>query len=310
MQSLHFKIVENPEEAEKIWEIFSPHKKLDDEWNFRYTWMKYLNIPLHFIVGFDNEKPVGLLALQYNTGKGLSPKLLNMDKPFLEFFGGVDTDDNRVFLLPGYEKYMTQFLEKIHQTAVLTSLSNEYKVGSSESVFYLDRFEVDLNGITDFDSYIDLHLSGKARRNVKHELRRSKLEGYKVDIVDGDESDLEQLFQFSIDRFGERSSFHREDRRKVYYDFLKLYPVDIFKVLLDGVTKAVVYGIVYNKTYTGINVGYDYSVPSFGKFLLSATVPRAIKLGCTLYDVGQGDNGYKSRLHITQIPQYKLALNS
>lgn len=309
MKYIEFKIVKDKTEAKKFWDLFSPHISIDDEWNFRYIWGKYLDLPLHFIVGFDNNKPIGLLALQKNHLKGLGPKLLEMDKPFLEFFGGVDTDDNKVFLAPGYEEDALQFLEQIHEPAILTSLSQQYSVGKTVSTFYLDRFMVDLNGITDINSYIDLHLSGKIRKNVKHELRRNKMEGYKVKIQNGDKNDLDLLFQFSINRFGEQSSFHMEYRRKAYREFFDYFNVDIFKVILNGDVKAIVYGIIHNNTYTGINIGYDYDIPNFGKFLFTSTIPRAVGLECKIYDVGQGDNGWKSRLHISQIPQYKLSLN-
>lgn len=309
MEQIEFKVVEAPETAKKFWDLFSPHISIDDEWNFRYIWGKYLDLPLHFIVGFHNDKPIGLLALQRNPLKGLGPRLLEMNKPFLEFFGGVDTDDNKVFLAPGYEEDALQFLEQIHEPAVLTSLSQQYSVGETVSTFYLDRFAVDLNGITDFNSYIDLHMTGKTRRNVKHALRSSKMDQFEVEIQNGDKNDLDLLFQFSINRFGEESSFHFEDRIKAYGEFFNHFKVDIFKIVLNNEVKAVVYGIIHNNIYTGINIGYDSEIAYFSKFIFTSTIERAIKLGCQTYDAGQGDNGWKLRLHLSHVPQYKLSLN-
>jgi len=307
--NLNFRVVKNVEEAKKYWEFFSPHQSLDDLWEFRYTWFKFLDLSLHFLVGFDRDKPIGLLPLQKNTLKGLAPRLLGMDQPFLEFFGGVDTDDNGVYLVTGYEEAAKEFLTQIKEPAVLTSLKDPLKLGSNEAVFYLDRFAVNLDGATSFDSWVDKHLSGKVRKNVKHELRRNKMEGFKVEVQEGNEEDLQLLYNFSIARFGERSSFNLEYRRKVFEEFFKLFQADIFKIVLNGETKAVVFGIVHNRIYTGLNAGYDYSVPNLGKFMFTTSVEQAVKLGCKIYDAGQGDNNWKTRLHITQIPQYKLTLN-
>ncbi len=97
MKSLTFKTISNKKDACILWDIFSPKKTLDDEWDFRYTFYKYLKFPLRFIVGFDNGKPIGLLPLQLNTNKGVSQKKFEAREPFLEFFGGIDTGDNKIF---------------------------------------------------------------------------------------------------------------------------------------------------------------------------------------------------------------------
>jgi hypothetical protein len=308
--NLTFQTITDINEAKSLWDEFSPHKKLDDEWNFRYNFVRELDFPFHFIVGFDSDKPIGLLPLQLNINKGLGPKLLNVDEPFLEFFAGIDSDDNHVFLKPGYEDLSEKFFEQIKDFAILTSLDKIYSVNSVEAVHYLDRFELDLHNISDFESYVDLHFSGKTRKNIKHELRRNKYSDINVEIQDGSIEDLEQMFKFSIDRFGEKSSFNMEHRQNIYRNFFNLFKVDVFKVIMDGELKAVVYGIVHNGTYTGINVGYDYSVPNLGKFLFTSTIPRAVKMSCLLYDAGQGQNGWKENFHLTKIPQYKLILNS
>lgn len=307
MDSKLFKIITDEQEAKKLWEDFSPHKTIDDEWNFRYAFGKDFNFPFHFIVGYEKEKPIGVLPLQLNTVKGLGPKLLGMNKPFLEFFGGVDTDDNHILLLPEYENHSIDFLRQINMSAILNDLKEKYTVDGNEAQHYTDRFEVDLENINDFESYLESNLQGKSKRNIKNEIKYFYRD-YTIETKKGGSEELELLFRLSKERFGRKSSFHMDYRQQIYRDFIDLYDVDIFTIILNGAPKAVSYGIMFKNTYILLSIGYDYSIPNLAKFLFSHLFTRAKELGCTLFDAGKGDNGWKERFHLTKIPQYKLTI--
>ena len=60
---IQFKTITTPEEAKGVWENLSPHKTIDDEWNFRYSFFEYLNYDLHFIAGYNNENEVPTTAV-------------------------------------------------------------------------------------------------------------------------------------------------------------------------------------------------------------------------------------------------------
>lgn len=308
MNPLEFNIIENIDEALRIWELFSSHQTIDDEWNFRYTFVKDLNFPFHFIVGLDQNKPVGLLPLQLNTLKGLGPKLLHMNKPFLEFFGGIDTDNNQVLLHPAYLERAEEFINQIKIPAVLTSLLNKYKVNGSEADFETDKFEVNLENLTNFEGFLDLNFSGKSKGKLINKIRYVH-KNYQVEVKAGKKDDLDLLFEYSIRKFNDKSSFNMEDRRKIYADLFESFPTDLFTIYLDGVPKAVAFCIIYKKTYILLNVGYDHDNRDIGKLLVATQIQRAIDKGCTKYDAGKGDNGWKDRYHFSKIPQYKLELN-
>lgn len=304
-----FSIIEDPIEAENIWNLFSPHEKIDHEWEFRNTWTQEYNFPFHFIVGYDGGKPIGLLPLQQNTLKGLGPKLLQVTNPYLEFFAGVDTDDNDVWVLPGYEQYKNDFFRQIKKPAVLTSLKEPYEVDGRKAEYYLDRFELDLVKNPDINTYLQQSFDGKGRSRLKGRVKKL-FKTYNVTLRKGGTlQDLDTLFKFNINRFGEQSSFNRPDRRTIYQKLMKEFQTDIVVVDLDGETKAVSFGLLYNKIYTAVNLGYDTTVRDLLKVLVYLRIERAQKLGYKLYDVGQGDNGWKSHFHFTKIPQYKLVFN-
>jgi hypothetical protein len=308
MSQLSFTIITNREEAKKYWDIFSPKKTIDEDFDFRDTWTQIYDFPFHFIVGFEGEKPIGLLPLQKNTLKGLGPKLLNMTEPFLEFFAGIDTDDNKVLILPGYEETIPQFLAQIDEPAILTSLKDKYRVNGKEAEHYIDRFELDLTKFTSFEDFLQKNLDGKSRQRLINRINKIHKD-YTVEIKNGTEEDLQKLFQFSIDRFGDRSSFNMPDRQQIYREFLKNFDVDLFTIELNGQTKAISFCFVYNGSYISLNIGYDYNIRDISKLLVVTQMKKAIEKGCSRYDAGQGDNGWKEHFNLTKIPQYRLNLN-
>lgn len=308
MKNVKFEVITQEDKAKEIWDLFSPKKRIDDDWNFRNTWTEKLDFPFHFIVGYEGDKPIGLLPLQLNTLKGLGPKLLQMNIPYLEFFAGIDTDDNDVWVLPGYEEYKEDFIKQITQPAVLTSLKNQYKFENVEATHYLDRFELDLTPYTSFDDFLKTKLDGVSRQRLIN--RTNKIHrNYTVEVSDGSADDLQQMFQFSIDRFGERSSFNMQQRRDVFKALYERFDVDLFVIKLNGEPKAISFAFMYNGSYITLNIGYDYDVRDISKLLVVTQLSRAIEKGCTRFDAGQGDNGWKSHFNLEKVSQYKLTLN-
>lgn len=301
---IDFKIISDIHEAKAVWEELSPHKTIDDEWEFRQILNTDLNVPLHFMVGYDGEQPVGLLALQKNDRQGLSPKLLSMNSPYLEFFAGIDTDDNGIMIKPGYESAIPEFLKQITEPAILTSIKDQY----DGAEHYIDRFTLDLTQFSDFEDFLQKNLDGKSRQRLINRLNKIE-KTYAVEIKKGTAEDLPTLFQFSIDRFGEKSSFNMPQRQAIYKKLLERFNVDLFVITLDDKPAAISFGIIYNGTYTTVNVGYDYNVRDISKYLVVNQLKRAMELGCTTFDAGQGDNGWKEHFHLRKIPQYKLQLN-
>ena len=303
-----FSIIEDPTEAKRLWGLFSPYEKIDHDWEFRNAWTEDYNFPFHFIVGYEGTSPIGLLPLQYNTLKGLGPKLLQMNIPYLEFFAGIDTDDNDVWTLPGYEQYKNDFFRQVKMPAVLTSLKEPYEIDGEKAEYYLDRFELDLVKNPDINTYLQQAFDGKGRSRLKGRVRKIQ-QTYEVTIKQGKESDLETLFNFSINRFGERSSFNMPDRQAIYRKLMERCKTDLLVFDLNGETKAVSFGLIYNNIYTTVNLGYDNTIRDLLKVLVYLRIERAQEKGYKVFDVGQNDNGWKSHFHFTKIPQYKLILN-
>lgn len=306
--NLIFRVISDPAECKKFWEEFSPNRALDDSWDFRMTWIKNLNFKLHFIAGFDGETIVGLLPLQENTNSGISKKVLNTDKPFLEFFGGVDTDSNVIFLKFGYKEAEREFLNQVKDYAVLSDLAEPLNFKGSQAEHYNDKFTLDLTQFQSFDDFLANNFDGKSRQRLKNRINKLYKE-FSVEIEQGTTVDLEKMFDFSIKRFGENSSFNMPYRREVFKNLLENFETDFFVLKLNGEVKAASFAIKHNETYTSINNGYDLEVRDLAKILAATQIKRAIEMGFKIYDGGKGENGWKEHFYLTKIPQYKLELN-
>lgn len=307
MNEFNFKIITDLEEAEKAWNEFSPHFTIDDEWAFRFAFIKHLNYELYFIAGYDGEKLVGLLPLQKNNLEGLRPPYgKEVTKPFLEFFGGDDTDDNVVLLKPGYGEYVNQFFEQIPIKAYLAPLAKSY---TSDSVPYTNKYLVNIEGVKDYFDYIESKVPGSSSRKTLRKRAKHLYANYKIELIYNNYEDLALISQISIQRFGVESSFNFPYRQQIFEDLTKLYQVETITIMVDGKKEGVSYGIKYKDVYVGMNAGVNHEIRDLGKLLSLLQIDRAIQLGCKAYDGGKGSGVWKEEFGFQIIPQYRLDIN-
>lgn len=303
---LRFRIVTKPEEAAVLWERFSPHKSLDDEWDFRYTFFKYLSFELYFIVGEVDEHPQFLLPLQKNTLKGLMPPYYPGDnKEFLEFFGGDDTDDNRIMGISDARVF--DFLKTQSLPARLAPLASSSETSDKEG-FYEDKYILDFIDYKTYEDFLQNKWSSQSRKKIRQQLRKLYRE-HSIEILVNNYEDIDLIVKYNIQRFGEASSFRFEYRKEIFRDLIELYDVLTLTVVVDGKKEAVSYGIIYKNTYIGMNAGVNSAIPDLSKLLILAQIDHAIARGCKTYDAGKGDSGWKEQFHLKKIPQYMLNIS-
>lgn len=307
-QQLQFKTIATPEEAKGAWETLSPHKTIDDEWNFRYAFFEYLNYDLHFIAGYDNEKLIGLLALQRNKLNGLRPPYAKTaDTAFLEFFGGDDTDDNTVWVNKGYEECVPQFFEQIHEKAYLAPLAQSFTYKNLTADIYEYKYYLSLSNYKTYEDYLEDKWSRDSRKKIRQQIRNI-YRGYPLQIANNDHEDIKVMGELNKKRFGENSSFAYSYREKIFTALIKFYQVEMLTVSANGVKHGVSYGINFKNTYIGMNAGIRYEIEDLGKLLTLLQINRAIELGCALYDAGKGSSGWKESFKFEKVPQFQLIL--
>ena len=303
--NLTFKIISDLEKAKEYWNLLSPHKFIDDEWDFRYAFFKRLSYELHFIVAFDSEKPIALLPLQENNLLGLMPPYYpEDDQPFLEFFGGDDTDDNNIL---GDNSLFRELTSQVKERAYLAPLDPIFENFPNAS-WYENKYFVDITGYKSYEDFLVDKWGNSSRKKILQQIRKIERE-HKIEIIYDNVDDIELLAEFNIERFGERSSFSYKYRKEIFKDLAKFYPVIMITMIIDGKKSAVSFGLHYKDAYVGMNAGVSSEIPDLPKMLTLYQMGRAIELGCRIYDAGKGDSGWKENFKFEKIPQFKIILD-
>ncbi len=303
---MKFEVVQDLKKAEIVWNLLSPKKVIDDEWQFRYTFYKYLHYPLYFILCFDGDEPVGMLPMQLNTGFGLRPAYALQCEEFLEFFGGDDSDNNDVFLQEEFGEYRDLFFKQVHSLAYFAPLKDTYKTVQNIK-FYTNKYYLPLVKYKTYDDFLADRWSGDARRNIKRQIRKLHKDN-KVNIVQNEFKDIELLFTLNMLRFGENSSFRYSYRRQIFRDLMDQYRIDLLTIEINGVKEAVSFGIVHKNIYYSMNIGVNPFISNLGKLLILLQIQQAIDLGCKLFDAGKGNGGWKEVYKLNKDPQYKMVI--
>lgn len=297
MSTLRYSVVQAEPEAKKLWDIFSPKRVIDEDWDYRYTFFRYHGHKLHFIVGYDGEQPIGLLPLQNNSDLGV-----------LEFFGGKDADDNIIFFKPGYENYAADFLDQIQQPAKLEYMAIAYPYTKQAEVMAM-KYYLNMSEYKSFDDHLDRHWYGQSRLKFKRNLRNI-FKRHNVEIIDDDYGSIEELFRLNKARFGEESDFHKPHREQMYRDLINLFDCHLTTIVVNGKKEAVAFGILYKGRYVQMNLGINTEINYLGKLVIIQQINRGISLGAKLYDAGRNPMGWKDAFRLYEEPQYRLELPS
>lgn len=304
---MDYKVITEVAEAKKIWNALSLRQTIDDEWEFRFAFFKHLHHQLYFLCGFENDEPKQLLALQKNNLEGLMPPYYPGDgKPFLEFFGGDDTDDNKILGNPNFKQILT-YLKQQNIPAYLAPLGAGF-AQEENAEFYENKFFLDLKNYKIYEDFLQDKWSSESRKKIRQQIGKIHRD-YKVEILTNNYGDIDLIEKYNLERFGKKSSFSFGYRKEIFKDLTKHYNVLTLTIVINGKKQAVCYGIHYKNTYIGMNAGVNNEIPDLAKLLIMLQIDKALELGCTTYDVGKGDSGWKENFKFDKSPQYKLCFS-
>lgn len=306
--NLKFEIISDEASAKNVWDDLSPHQFIDDEWDFRYAFFSPLNYKLHFIVAYDADVPVGLLPLQENNLTGLMPPYYPNDNvPFLEFFGGDDTDDNNIFSKLQNHDMARELFSQINQRAYLAPLHPDFETFPN-AAWCENKYFVDISNYKSYEDFLIEKWGNSSRKKILQQIRKIERE-HEIEIIYDDVEDIELMSTYNLERFGERSSFSFSYREEIFKQLAKIYPIIMISLKIDGKKCAASFGLHYKDAYIGMNAGVSSEIPDLPKMLTLLQMGRAIELGCKVYDAGKGDSGWKENFKFSKVSQFKIILN-
>lgn len=294
---IEIKVVNDLKEAKDLWNKLSPEKNIYDLWDFRYCFYKHDPQPLYFYTAYDAGKPVALLPLQYNE-----------ELKCLEFFAENFTENNRPFVLPGYEYLIPRlFGQDFNRTVKLYDLDGiddlTRALPLEDYVYYIN-----LEGLAGFDDYLLKAFSDRKKRAKFRRVATLMEEEHEVKTVINDFSDLKLIMDLSVKNFRDESYLNTDKERQPFFDLIKL-PLDwqAVTIVVDGVKIAGSLSVLYKGIYFYMIAGADMSeVPDVFKYLTKANLELAIAKKAKIFNCSLGDCNWKTHWHMDKEPQYKF----
>ncbi len=260
------------EHCHQLWEKFSPHCTLWDEWSINECFYHPSSHALQFM----------------HTDKSLLPLVFNTNRNRHEFFGH-GLIENRTLWIADEE--IETFFAAIPENTYLFDMNGE-AIERILATHALTGFEQD-----DYRNYLRKSheellatFSKKSRYNFLSDLRR--VENINFSIEEKKPELLESLFTFNKQRFKEESDFHDE----IYIAGLrKLYLLPDIHFLVGRNEKIVaveMIAIFKNKLYA-LNMASDQSISNLGKLLIWQTILLKEQFQLEEIDFLAGSDGWK-----------------
>jgi len=292
---ISFRVVTNLDEAEKLWRQFSFNQTLFDTWEFRYCFYKYFNYPIKFIVGVNEQgEDIGLLPLQQN-----------IEKSYLEFFGGSWMEDNKVYTSNEHLADIPLYFQQINEPAHLIGINgqDEFSKGLPLDDY---KYVLDLTHYSSYWDYITEKFNKKSQQTFKRKFK--KIEELNPVIILNQDHDLDKLIEFNLKTFGQDSSFHAPFRKEIYRDFLSLpFNKHMLSFRINEEIQAVCLNIEYRGTLFYLNAGANNTdIPNLGSYAIMKAIEHGINNKLQLFDALMISYNWKERWHFDKIPFTKF----
>lgn len=300
MKPLRFQVSDDLKVAEKIWEQLTPGLCIYDEWEFRRCFHEPAGFQPFFILGFSADRPIGLLALQYNTRKNS-----------LEFFGGTFMEYNHVLLHPQFSGRAGEFYQYLTQERDEDFVLGDLIDGSDTLANYEQydtTYTASLEGVGSIDDFVAGHFSGKSKNNLKRKIAALQKD-HSLQIEDNNFADLDLLAELNIKRFGAESSFRHPSQIQAFQQLTKLpWELLLQTFIVDGKKRGVAVSLIYKDFFVYLMSGADVeAVPNLGSYVVFQTFTAAIARKKKIFDAGRNASGWKDRWHLTGSPVYSIS---
>ena len=261
---MEFKICKDIDECGKLWNLFSPSKRLFDIWDFRFCFYDNEDNKPYFIVGYEGKNPIGIVPLQFSK-----------DKSQYNYFGGWFPERNSFFLKDKAKlaEFLTQCPESTFIEGIEPAEGKYYNFLEDECTYYLDLSKYSNN----FEKYFS-SFDKKKQKNINRELKNLP----KYSIFHNRMEDFERLVELNIKQYEEDSKFNNEAIKNGIYKMACLADkkgiLDMTSLEINSKIEAVDIGIVHGQWYHAIIGGANNNkIPGVGKLMTIIDIKNAIE---------------------------------
>lgn len=291
---MEIKIINNMQDCENLWKIFSPNRTLWDLWDVVHSLYDAEWYIPHFMVLLDRNSKGNM------EEKGLLPLWFSRFSNEYDFFGG-SFPENRHFWFE--ESAFGFFLENMPSPTVIY----EINARMAEQLIQRDlsciscfersdfRYSIDLKGINgDIKEYLS-RFNRKHRKNLLYDIRKIEQLNYSLSWETTEHFD--DFVKFSVQRFKEDSDFSDDYSVKSMaklLDFLKgKGMLHSLAVSINGKVEGVEFGALHNGVYYLLNGGNNEEIDNLGKLMIFEHIKNSIRLNASKIDFMAGDSGWK-----------------
>ena len=295
---MKFEVVTDIKKCAELWRMFHTEEDWWDLWELRECFIVEGNNKLYFIVGYENEKVVGVL-----------PLCLNEEQDCYVPVGYLFPERNK-FLLKDKTQipiFLEQLPEKVYFCCIDQNETQFYPFK-----YFGDSYFLNLTQFETMENYLQT-FSKKHRDNVLYDMRKMLNAGYKVKITDKEEGALDVISKFNIERFGKESSFieigHKESMANVIRLAEKKGILQMISVVKDDEIVGAEFGVIYNGNYLVQIGGSDPKISNLGKILIYKHIENSINMKAKKLDFMGGGDSWKKLWNFSKEPIYEYGKN-
>ena len=291
---MNFQVETDLERCHQLWDLFSPHKNIFDLWEYRVCFFSKANFKPRFIVGSENNQPVGILPLWFEK-----------EDHFYTFFGGTYPEPN-TFLIKDRQNlkiWLDQCPPHTRLYDIAQSETAYFPLAPSETRYALDlskfhgRFE---ECIAVFDQ--------KHRKNLRYDLKQFEKNNYTLRF--NHLADFEPMVELNQARFKGESDYHdsplRRGVKKLMETAYSQNRLQLISLLIGNRVEAVEMAVTYKQVYSVLAGGHNLEIENIGKRLIVEHFRLAQVLGAKKIDFLSSDSGWKKRWHMDTEPVYEF----
>lgn len=292
---MHFHIEKDTKKCEELWDRYSTHRNIWDEWGVVHSLFLEKEDEPYFIV---SDK--GLLPLWYDK----------LDNSYY-FYGGSYPED-KIFWFD--LNYFDDFISQVKGDILLFYINEEEakkiidKFPQYNSYFKNEENHYFLNAEKlgyDIEKYLST-FNKKHRKNFLNDLK--KFNEFNVSIQKSNMEYFDIFIKYNADRFGSESDFSEEIFTTKVRNLFNYLSEDnrLISVVVRHQDKIVgiEYGTIYKDIYYIINGGYDRSIKNMGKFLMFSQLKYAMETKAKIIDFLSSEPGTWKDLWNLEVEPY------